>query len=78
MSTVIEARRLNGTDLCKTVSFPDTEGVLRAVVHGYITDEGIKPSKRYVTVVVDQEAHVLAPHDKITITGHMKKPEVKP
>ncbi|UTM47069.1 hypothetical protein [Glutamicibacter mysorens] len=78
MSTVIEARRLNNTDLGKTISFPGTEGTLRGVVHGFITEEGPAPSKKFVTAIVDKETHVLAPHDKITITGRMKKPEVQP
>jgi len=78
MSTVIEARRLNGTDIGKKISFPETQGELRAVLHGFITDETTKPSKSYVSVIVGKESHILAPHDKITITGHMKKPEVKP
>ncbi|WIV42569.1 hypothetical protein [Glutamicibacter nicotianae] len=77
MSTVIEARRLNGTDLGKTISFPGTEGTLRGVVHGFITEEGPAPSKRYVTAIVGKESHVLEPSDKITITGRMKKPEVQ-
>jgi len=78
MSTVIEAKRLNNTDLGKTVSFLGTQGVLRGVVHGFLTDEGTKPAKKFVTALVDKETHVLGPHDKITITGQMKKPEVKP
>ena len=78
MSTVIEARRLNGTDLGKTISFPETEGELRAVMHGFITGGGTKHAKRYVSVTINAESHILAPSDKITITGQMKKPEVQP
>lgn len=77
MSTVIEARRLNGTDLGKTISFPGTEGTLRGVVHGCITEEGSAPFRKFVTAIVDKETHVLEPSDKITITGRMKKPEVQ-
>ena len=76
MSTVIEARRLNNTDLGKTISFPETEGELRAVMHGFVTGADIKPRK-YVSVIVNAESHILAPSDKITITG-IKKQETKP
>lgn len=78
MSTVIEARRLNNTDLGKTISFPGTEGTLRGVLHGYLTGEETTDSKKHVTALVGTETHVLEPSDKITITGHMRKPKVQP
>jgi len=73
LSTVIEARRLNNTDLGKTISFDGAEGKLRSVSHGYITDPEQKPAKKYVMVTIGQDPHVLAPHDKITITGITKQ-----
>lgn len=77
MSTVIEARRLNNTDLGKTISFTDAEGELRGVNHGFISDTGETPTKKFVMVLIGIDRHVLAPHDKITITG-IKKQEAKP
>lgn len=68
MPTKIEARRLNGTDLSKTISFSGTVGELRAVTHGRHTDAG-RPGVRYVSVVVNLEVHVLAPGDMVTLTG---------
>lgn len=76
MSTVIEARRLNNTDLGKTISFTDAEGELRGVTHGFFSDPGERPAKRFVMLLIGIDRHVLAPSDKITITG-IKKQEPK-
>lgn len=75
MSTVIEARRLNNTDLGKTISFPETEGVLRFVAHGHLEPEKLDVSSKYVLVIVDGENHVLEPSDKLTITARKAKPD---
>ena len=77
MSTVIEARRLNGTDTGKTVEFLRARGTLEAVTHASYDVVGGKKMK-YVGVVVDGRHYVLMPSDKITITGNMKKPEEQP
>ncbi|MGP5391516.1 hypothetical protein [Glutamicibacter arilaitensis] len=77
MSTVIEARRLNGTDTGKTVEFPPTKGTLESITHGSYEVVGGKKMK-YVGVMLDGQHHVLMPSDKITITGQMKKPAVQP
>lgn len=77
MSTVIEARRLNNTDLGKTISFTGTVGELRSVTHGYITNLGEKPARKYVMVILGDDCHVIAPHDKITITGIKKQEEAQ-
>lgn len=77
MSTVIEARRLNNTDLDKTVEFPPTKGTLESITHGSYDIVGGKKMK-YVGVMLDGRHYVLMPSDKITITGQMKKPEVQP
>ncbi|PRB69501.1 hypothetical protein [Arthrobacter sp. MYb213] len=74
MSTVIEARRLNNTDLGKTISFPETEGVLCGVIHGYFGHKTETFVNRYVCVIVDGENQVLEPSDKVTITGKESKP----
>lgn len=74
MSTVIEARRLNGTDRHKTIQAKDLEGTLQAVAHAaYVERDGTEVP--YVQVLVDGEPHVLQPSDKITITGRKVKPD---
>lgn len=77
MSTVIEARRLNGTDLGKVVEFPPTRGTLESVTHASYDGVGGK-KMRYLGVMLDGRQYVLMPSDKITITGRMKKPELQP
>ncbi|HJX78580.1 hypothetical protein [Glutamicibacter sp.] len=74
MSTVIEARRLNNTDLGKTISFPETVGTLCCVIHGYFDPKTKTFDSRYVSVIVDSENHALEPSDKITIIGRTKTP----
>ena len=74
MSNVIEARRLNNTDLDKIIAFVGTKGTLESISHGtYETPTGKK--KKYVGVMLDGQHHILQPSDKITITGKVKKPE---
>lgn len=77
MSTVVEARRLNNTDLNKVIEFTDSKGTLESITHGSYEVVGGKKMK-YVGVMLDGQYHVLMPSDKITITGQMKKPEVQP
>lgn len=68
MSTVIEARRLNGTDRRKTVQAEGLEGTLQAVTHAaYVEQDGTEVP--FVQVLIDGKPHVLLPSDKITITG---------
>lgn len=74
MSTVIEARRLNGTDRHKAVRAKDLEGTLQAVAHAaYVEKDGTEVP--YVQVLVNGEPHILRPSDKITITGRKTKPD---
>lgn len=85
MSTVIEARRLNGTDIGKTVEFLDViKGALASVHHGVITVEEktiAEPESTLVKIPVvdirmegrDAEWR-LYPSTKVTISGKESKP----
>lgn len=77
MSTIIEARRLNGTDIGKTVEFSNITGVLNQVEHTtVVTDETKLCDESYVyeqtqivNVTVGAHSYTLRPSQKITITG---------
>lgn len=73
MSTVIEARRLNGTDLKKTVEAQGVKGTLCAVTHAVFRDAS-NELVPYVQINIDGTAHVFRPSDKITLTGKKSKP----
>ncbi|GGJ74486.1 C2 domain-containing protein [Glutamicibacter ardleyensis] len=74
MSTVIEARRLNGTDLKKTVEAQGVKGTLCAVSHAVFRDADNKLVP-FVQINIDGTPHVFRPSDKITITGRKVKPD---
>jgi len=77
MSKILEARKLNGTDIGKQVSFPETVGELRAVLHGLITGDDEQQTRRYVSVVVDKESHILSPHDHVTLKSLEQQEEAQ-
>lgn len=82
MSTIIEARRLNGTDIGKTIEFSNITGVLNQVEHHtLVTDETKLCDKdntytqtQIVTATVGAHSYTLRPSQKITITGQ-RSPE---
>lgn len=77
MSTIIEARRLNGTDIGKTVEFSGITGVLNQVEHHTVVTDETKLCDEYnayeqhqiVTATVGAHSYTLRPSQKITITG---------
>ncbi|ALQ29089.1 hypothetical protein ATC04_00020 [Arthrobacter sp. YC-RL1] len=76
MSTIIEARRLNGTDIGKTVEFSGITGVLNQVGHTTVVTDETKLCDKYnvyeqkiVTATVGAHSYTLRPSQKITITG---------
>lgn len=73
MSVIIEARRLNGTDLGRTIG---DYGVLEQVSHGTMTveveeDNGnlIPTEFKAVKITTSTGQYALTPSTKITITG---------
>lgn len=74
MSTIIEARRLNGTDIGKSI---DLLGVIESVTHQvrkfeektFGNKKSVVVTTKIVEVGTDRGAFVLQPSAKITISG---------
>ena len=74
MARELQARRLNGTDLGKTL---DLYGAIRKVTHDTITVEGEDKPVRLVFVTTNRGEFALFPAQKISFTTQPEKQDKK-